>query len=237
VTKWREALALSPNDAVVLSNLGALQLLTGHPEDAAASLKSAREIRLDESADQLRKELEYNPQSAQVSYNLGRVLAEKGETAKAILQWEATLKFDPAFAEAHDGLGTALYSQGKTADALVHWGEVIRLQPKNVPALRKMAWALATCPDATLRNGAEALELAQRAERLSDGKDAGIFDTLAAAYAELGRFRDALLAARRALELVEEKDQPAEAEAVRSRIALFQAGRPFREPQTPAARP
>ncbi len=237
VAKWRQALALSPNDAVVLSNLGALLLLTGHPEDAAADLKRAKEIRLDESADQLRRELEYNPRSAQASYNLGCILAEKGDTGKAVLQWQATLKLDPGFAPAHDSLGTTLYSQGKTADAVTHWGEVIRLQPKNASALRKMAWVLATCPEQSVRNGAAALELAQRAEQLSDGKDARIFDALAAAYAELGRFADALPAARRALELAMQSNESAEAMAVRNRIALFESGKPFREPQGHAARP
>ncbi len=237
VAKWKQALALIPDDTVSLSNLGALLLLTGHPEDAAANLKRAKEVRLDESAGQLRKELEYNPRSAQTSYDLGRVLAEKGETEEAILQWQATLKLDPAFARAHTSLGTALYSKGRTAEALAHWREGIRLLPEDFPALRQMAWVLATCPEASVRNGAEALELAQRAERLSDGKDALVFDTLAAAYAELGRFTDALPAARRALELAVQGNEQGEAEAVRNRIALFESGKPFREPQVPPVGP
>jgi Flp pilus assembly protein TadD len=97
--------------------------------------------------------------------------------------------------------------------------------------MRQAAWVLATCPEAAVRNGSEAVALAVRAIQLPDGKDAGALDTLAAAYAETGRFAEAVSTARRALALV----KPAEAEAIKSRIALYEEGKPFRETRRPAS--
>jgi hypothetical protein len=64
---------------------------------------------------------------------------------------------------------------------------------------------------------------------ISGGKDARVLDTLAAAYAEKGQFTDAALTARRAQTRAIEEKQPALAEEIKARVALYEAGRPFRE--------
>src|ERR1039458_8962858 len=136
-----------------------------------------------------------------------------------------------------DSLGDALYAQGRTAEALAHWRDGIRLQPNDAPALRWAAWVLATSPDATIRNGGEALAFAVRAVELSGGKDARMLDTLAAAYAEKGQFADAALTARRALVRAAQENQPALANDIRIRIALYEADQPFRDRDVSAAHP
>jgi hypothetical protein len=98
-----------------------------------------------------------------------------------------------------------------------------------------LAWALAAAPDAAIRNGGEALALAVRAVEISGGGDARILDALAAAYAEKARFGDAALTARRALDKAAQENQPSLADAIRARLALYQAGRPFRGRQDSAA--
>jgi Flp pilus assembly protein TadD len=156
-------------------------------------------------------------------------LSQRDDAQGAIREWRSALEFDPKYAEAHDRLGDALDAQGRTAEALAHWRDSIQLQPNGVTALRRAAWVLATSPDATLRNGGEALALAVRAVEHSGGNDPRLLDTLAAAYAEKGQFADAVLTARRAQAQASQESQPALADEMGSRIALYEAEQPFRD--------
>ena len=102
--------------------------------------------------------------------------------------------------------------------------------------LNNLAWSLATSPEASLRNGAKAVETARRAMELSDGRQPAILDTLAAAYAEAGRFPEAVETVRKAIALASEQKQPDVEESLREKIAIYEAGKPFREtPQAAAA--
>jgi tetratricopeptide (TPR) repeat protein len=229
VEKWREVLEISPDDATAHNNLGTLLLLTGRPGEAAAHLQRAKEIRLDETLAELRKALEFDPGKAQAHYNLGVALRAKGETGEAIKQWQEALQVDPGNVEAHVSLGNALYARGNFAEALAHWRDGIRLRPDDQSTLGQVAWLLATCPDESIRNGREALILAECAVKLSDGRDAVILDALAAAYAEMGQFGEAALTARKALVLAEQRNQQTQIEALKSRIALYDTKVPYRE--------
>ena len=95
--------------------------------------------------------------------------------------------------------------------------------------MNNLAWLLATCPEASVRNGAEAVELARRAVQLSGGREPAILGTLAAAYAEAGRFPEAVQTARKALKLATQQNQHATAEAIQAKIPLYEAGTPFRQ--------
>ena len=90
-----------------------------------------------------------------------------------------------------------------------------------------------------LRNGSEAIELAQRADRLCGGKRPDVLDALAAAYAEVGWFPEALATARKASKLAQQQPGHALADAIQARIALYEAGRPYHErlPSTPEHAP
>jgi len=248
--KLRQALETNAGSAPAHNGLGAMLLETGRVDEAIPYLRRAAELdprfaparsnlgaalakkgKLDEALAELRKALDLEPGYAPAHYNLGLVLSRRGETEESIRQWQRAVAISPEYAEAHLSLGDAYYAQGKTADALAHWREGIRLKPNDLPALQRAAWVLATCPDASVRNGGEAVALAVRALQLSGGKDAAGLDTLAAAYAEAGRFIDAALTARRALALATKNGRPAE--ALKSRLALYEARKPFRSPAGP----
>jgi spermidine synthase len=92
-----------------------------------------------------------------------------------------------------------------------------------------MARVLAASPEPSIRDGAEAVVLAERAARLSDRREPAILDTLAAAYAAVGRFSEALETARRALDLATKANQHALVVMLKTRIALYEAGTPLRE--------
>jgi hypothetical protein len=91
-----------------------------------------------------------------------------------------------------------LARQGKIPQALAGFRNVLALDPNQVQALNNLAWYLATHVDQRLRNGAEAVSLAQRACDLTGYKDPDLLDTLAAAFAEAGKFDDAVATAQRA---------------------------------------
>jgi spermidine synthase len=106
--------------------------------------------------------------------------------------------------------------------------EAMRLRPNDAALLNDTAWMLATNPNASIRNGTEAVELAERALKLSVGNEPAILDTLAAAYAEAGRFSEAVAAANKALDLATQRHQETLADRLRARLTLYKAGKPFR---------
>jgi tetratricopeptide (TPR) repeat protein len=109
------------------------------------------------------------------------------------------------------------------------WEDALASQPENGNAANNLAWVFATCPDDTIRDGPRAVELAERALRLSGGKIPIIFRVLAAAYAENGQFAQAIETAQRGAELANNQGNPALASELQSNIALYQAGRPLRD--------
>jgi tetratricopeptide (TPR) repeat protein len=149
-------------------------------------------------------------------------MSRRGGAEDAIRQWRKALEVDPKYGPAHAGLGETLYAQGSFSEALAHWREAIELEPNDAVTLRRLAWALTSCPDATLRSGSEAVALAVRALQLTGGKDAAVLDTLAAAYARKEQYADAVSTARRALALAAARD-PQLAEAIRRRLAEYEA--------------
>jgi len=83
----------------------------------------------------------------------------------------------------------ALLLQGKAEEAISHYQEAIQLKPDWPEPLNDLAWLFATYPRAELRNGAQAVDLAERACKLTNFKEARFLGTLDASYAEAGRFR------------------------------------------------
>jgi tetratricopeptide (TPR) repeat protein len=251
--KLRTAIENDPKSARGYNDLGELLAEMGRAEEAVSQFRKAAELqpdfaaaranlggalaklgRLDEALVELRQALESDPRSAPAHYTLGLVLSQRGDAPGAMREWQSALDLDPKYAEAHLRLGDALYAQGRAAEALAHWRDAIELRPNDAAALRQAAWVLATSPDAALRNGDDALAFAVRAMQLSGGQDARTLDTLAAAYAEKEQFDTAALTARRALARAEQENQPVLADGIRTRIALYEAEKPFRDGGAPA---
>jgi len=247
-SRLRKALEADPKSARATNDLGVLLVETGRTEEAVAQFEKAAALkpdfaaaranlggalaklgRLDQALIELRKALELDAGYALAHYNLGLVWSQRGDAPAAIREWRRALDLEPQYAEAHESLGDALCAQGQTAGAVAHWRDGIRLQPNHASELRRAAWALATSPDAAIRNGAEALAFAVRAVEIAGEKDARMLDTLAAAYAERGQFADAALTARRAVTQAVRQNQPTLADEIRTRIALYETDRPFRE--------
>ena len=102
--------------------------------------------------------------------------------------------------------------------------------PDNVRLLNDTAWVLATCADAALRNGTEAVTLAGHAVDLTSGRDPVLLATLAAAYAEAGRFDKAVELEQRATGLATRQGNASLAATLRARLTQLQANMPIRQP-------
>jgi tetratricopeptide (TPR) repeat protein len=213
----RKAVTLAPQSAEPHYNLGNALGYSGQIDDAIA---------------QFEESLRINPGNANAHNNLALALVSCGRLDDAITHYRQALKIDPQMMEAHLNLGNACHRQGNLSAAIQHWCEAIRLRPKaiSISILNQTAWILATCADAAGRNGAKAVELAERAARLTARRDAAVLDTLAAAYAETGRFSAAVETAQQALELASAQSNRPLAEHLRQRIDLYRNAKPYRVP-------
>jgi tetratricopeptide (TPR) repeat protein len=122
---------------------------------------------------------------------------------------------------AHMHLAAALEREGDLEGAVRHYREAVRIRPDYVDAMNNLAWLLATQPDPALRDPAEALRLAREASRLTQGTDAGVLDTLGAAYAAQQRYDQAIWSAGRALQIAAARRNAPLAQAIRGRLALY----------------
>jgi superkiller protein 3 len=154
---------------------------------------------LDEAILQYQKAIELQPNFTQAHINLGHTFLQKGQPDEAIIQYQKAIEIQPAAAVAYNGLGDAFRAQGKATEAIASYRKATEIQPRFLKPLVDLAWMLSTWPEASVRNGNEAVALMVEASQLSGGKDPGILRTLAAAYAETGRFDDAVATANKAL--------------------------------------
>ena len=213
IPHFEKALALNANSAELHANLGAVL--------------SARN-RYDEAIPHFEKALALTPDSPQLETSLGAALVQQGRPADGAAHFRKALTIAPDFAEARYYLGNAFYLQGKTAEALVEWRTLLRAHPDHVGALNQAAWVLATNPQASVRNGADAVSFAEHASQVSHGQPR-ILATLAASYAEAGQFPKALETARQALEAATRRNDRQLAQGLNAMIELYAARKPFRD--------
>jgi protein O-mannosyl-transferase len=156
-------------------------------------------------------------------------LMANGRLDDAIAHFEAALKSNADNLEFRNNLGMAQGQRQGLVSLLRQQQKSLRSRPDDIALLNDAAWMLATNPNASIRNGPEAIELAERAVRLSKGGEPAILGTLAAAYAETGRFAEALQTAHKAAELATQRNQWPLAESITLKCRLYEAHAPVRE--------
>jgi tetratricopeptide (TPR) repeat protein len=217
--KWPEAgvqfdevLRLNPNNAFVHKYLGDVLAAQGRFADAEAEYLTALHLR---------------PGDVVINEALA-LTTEKAETAKVLGNLHEGLK-NQLPPETHAQIAAKRAMQGEFQDAIEHYTEALRLRPDSPDVLNNLAWLLATCPDARIRDGAQAVKHAERACELTHHGVAPIVGTLAAAYAEAGRFDDAIATAQKACTLASESGEQNLLKRNQELLALYQKHQPYRE--------
>lgn len=217
IVQFQRALESNPGSADAYNNLGTALIRKGQTDAAIV---------------QFHKALEADPNYAIACGNLGSLLLQEGRLDAAIVQFQKELEINPNSADARNNLGTALLKKGRGDDAIAQYQKALAAQPGNVTFqnnLAHVAWLLATSPDPSIRNGTRAVELAQQADQSSGGSNLMTAAALAAAYAEAGRFPDAVVTARRALQLAASQNNAAAVAALQTQLKLYQTGSPFHD--------
>ena len=214
LTKWQKALELDPADARANNGMGIALGLQGKSDDAIPYFQKAIQTQGD---------------FFEASYNLGLILTQENRNNEAIDAWQNVVRIRPEFAQGHENLGYAYYTQARFSDALTQLRLALEEEPNRLFALNLAARLLATCPDASVRNGEEAVRLADRAKELTGGKDPTFLDTLSAAYAETGSFAQASEIEEQALTLAAQQGDSALATRLKAHLARYASHEPLRE--------
>jgi cytochrome c-type biogenesis protein CcmH/NrfG len=184
--------------------------------------------RVGDALDQFQMQVNLEPDSFKAQENMGSVLLQNELAADAIPFLEKAVAIKGDDAQAHYLLANALFRSGRVRDAIGQYETCLQLNPDHVKACNDLAWILSCNGDPTLRNGTKAVELAMHAEQLSGGQNPVVMGTLAAAYAEAGKFAEAVSAETRARQIALSQTNNTLAELLEERLRAYEAGMPWR---------
>jgi protein O-mannosyl-transferase len=211
--EFEEVLRLDPSHAQAHNNRGLV--LANQGEAAAAKTEFLEALRL-------------KPDYPDAHGNLGKLLAEQGSLAEAEAQASEVLRLQPDNPGAHQVLASIYKAQSRFAEARAQYEASLRLAPDWPEVLNNLAWLLATQPRAELRDGPHAVTLAQRACQLTGSTNLWMLSTLAAAYAEAGRFPEAVNTQQKVCELAAAQGQAGD--RFQRRLELYRSQKPCHEP-------
>jgi tetratricopeptide (TPR) repeat protein len=214
IAQFNELLRLQPDHEMAHNFLGNIYASQG---DWTRSLEHYKHV------------LRINPKNADTMNNAGVVLARMEKWDEAIDHYQRAAQINPHLPKFHSNLGDVLLKKGKVKEALEAFCKELEISPKDPWVANRLAWIRATSQAEDIRNAGEAVRLGEMACQLSDNKEATILDTLAAAYAEAGRFQEAIKTAEKALELARSSNQKDLVIEIESRIELYRERKPFRE--------
>jgi tetratricopeptide (TPR) repeat protein len=246
---YHQALRINPNNAETLNNLGVTLATKGRFDEAIENYRQALEInpnfsdalnnlgaaltakgRLDEAIENYRKAIQINPNYCDALDNLGTALTIQGRFDGAIENYRKAIQINSNRPQTCFHLGVALGQSGRKREAVAQYREALRLNPNLTGALNNLAWILAASSDNGLRDGAEAVRLAERACELTHHGEPVYLGTLAAAYAEAGRFPEAVTMAEKAEQLATAAGSKKLAEKNRLLLEIVRSGKPYHDP-------
>jgi tetratricopeptide (TPR) repeat protein len=211
-----EVLQRQPGHAGALNNRGTIRRRRGEYEAALFDFTAA---------------LEADASFVAAWFNRAGANADAGHLDAAVADYTACLRLQPDDLAALTNRARLLHGLGRYEEALADNRAVVQLAPADIRGTNNLAWLLATCPREDLRDPVRSVELATTAVEATGGQDPQSLDTLAASLAAAGRLEEATAQQRRALELAADEDKP----DYQTRLALYEAGQPFRESAPPAA--
>ena len=245
---FEQALQENPNKAEIYNNIGNTLLQLGRVDESFSPLQKALELdpnrpdvrsnlgnallrtgRLEESIIQLRAALNIKPGYVFALNHLGAALLLAGRADEAVGCLTKAIATDPNYLSARFNLANTLLQLRRVDEAVSELQKALVISPNNPEAQKNLAWVLATSSDDRIRDGRKAVALARRANELTGGRNPIIGVTLAAAYAEAGRFAEAVIAAEGARQVANDSGNLRLAEAINGYVQLYRSGQPFRD--------
>jgi tetratricopeptide (TPR) repeat protein len=175
----------------------------------------------------LTEALKYRPDDYEIYEVRGDCYDRRTDADKSLSDFSHAILLNPEDARAFYGRGTIYSHTGSYTNAILDFEIYIKLKPKSPGAYNMLGWMLATCPDDKIRDGKRAVELATKACDLSKWEKYAYMDTLAAAYAEIGDYENAVKYQKQAISLegVPESNRT----NVQNRVELYLEHKPYRE--------
>ena len=155
------------------------------------------------------------------------VFEDMGQLDKASADYDQAIRSTPTDAPGYVMRGTAHFAKGNYRAAASDFEEAVRRSPTYYNALANLAWFQATCPEDSLRNGNEALRKSKWACEVSHWQSSGVVDTLAAAYAEIGDFDNAVKYETQAINM--NGVLALRRKRMQQRLELYRQHKPYRE--------
>ncbi len=257
IAHWKKAIAINPNHAASHRNIGNAYLKSGRAGEAVLHLKQTIAINpgdanthnelaavlftmglMDEAIVYWQRAVELDPRNGANYFSLGLAYFKKGLVDKAVAHYQKAVEINPHDADIYNNLGHALFKMGRISEALTHLQKAVEIEPQSLTARNNLAWALATGPVPPLRNGVQAIALAEQSLQLAGGSNPELLGTLAASYAEAGQFSNAVATAQQALQLAAQQGNQLLSTKLHRELGLYQLGLPCRDnPQYPSPGP
>jgi tetratricopeptide (TPR) repeat protein len=239
---YRRALQLRPGDSDLYHDLGCALVKKNDWNGAMDELQTAVRLnpsavsfhsdlaralltngKLDEGTQELQKTLQLAPNHWESHYYLGQISMNQGKIEEAANHFSDATRINPTNAVLHFRLGLALNLLNKNQEAVLEYQQAVNLDPYNVEALNNLAWIRASSSNPKLRNGKEAVRLAEEACREDQNHDARYVSTLAAAYAADNQFEKASQLASQAATIAMSAGNPDFARESAQRAELFRS--------------
>ena len=246
-TLWRDTLAKNPGAWMAHNNLGVILAKQNHiaeareqfelsladkPGNPAAEVDMgftlAAQGDLAGAQDHFQAALASDPANVDARAGLAAVLAQLGQAQAARTQYRVALQIEPRVGTRLQ-FANLLYQTGDYTECVRQYHQALVTAPEQIEPMNNLAWLLATCPEEPVRDGTAAVRYAEKACALTHYTQPGMVGTLAAAYAEAGRFPEAVKTSEQAIQLSERSGNERFAAMNRQLLRLYQAGRPYHE--------
>lgn len=245
---FRRVLQAKPDTAEAYYNIGTILATQGENEQAARAYEQAIRYQqnyynaynnlgavrvqqglLDEAVLCFEQSIKINPKYAPPYRNIGLILQIQGQDAKAVFYFQTALSMSPQDIAANYGLACSLHKIGRLQEALQFYRISLTLNPDSSDTLNRLAWILSTSSDIQFQNPSDAVSLARKACELTSYEDFESLDTLSAAYAAAGLFKEAIETAQKAVTLAHTAGRTDMVADISDRLKLYQSGKPYYE--------
>lgn len=246
IADYDKALEIKPNLPIILTNRANAWSLNGRYTQATHDFNAALEINAnfapayynrgklwrlegkdDKAIADYTKALEIDPEFVEAYNNRANIFSQNGEHARAIADYDMGLQIDQNNFELYYNRGNVLSEMGEYSRAIADYSRALEINPNNVTVYNNLAWLLATCSDVKYRDGIKAVQMAQKAVEMKEHYST--LDTLAAAYAEAGKFKDAISTQEKAIALLKEEGSTAEINFYTKRLENYKANKTWKE--------